>query len=139
MKKLLVTIIVLALASVTFWYSTTLENDAAGEITIILIDDQGEEVLNDVYQFEAEDTLFEILNENYQVGCANATYDLSSECTESLTGRVILQIEDVVTDWDNTFIAIYINDEYSQFGVDSISLHDQDVIKFEYTEVGDAE
>jgi hypothetical protein len=139
MKKVLVTMIVLALASVTFWYSTTLNNEVAGDITIIVIDEAGAEVVHDTFSFAQEDTLFEILDQHYEIGCANHAYDLTSECNESLTGRVILQIEDVVTDWDNTFIAIYINDEYAQFGVDMVSMHDQDIYRFEYTEVGDRE
>ena len=57
-------------------------------------------------------------------------------CSSDLS-RVILQIEDIETDWNNTFIAIYENDSRSNFGIDSIVLNDGDYFRFEYSEVGD--
>lgn len=137
MKKVIVTAIVIALASAAFWFSTQTNNDAVGEVQIIVKNELGETVINDVHSFEEEDTLFGILRQNYIIGCADSSYNLSNKCEEQLSGRIILKIDDVETDWDNYFIAIYVNEVYSQYGIDSISLHDGDLYEFKYTEVGD--
>ncbi len=140
MKKLVITFIVILAAIASFFVSDYFNsNDYDGEITIIVVDQIGDTVSNEQYLFIEEDALFDILDDNYNIGCADSNYNLTSECAEisGITGRIILKIDDIETDWDNTYIAIYINGDYSTFGIDNIALHDGDVYRFEYKEVGD--
>lgn len=138
MKKVILTIIATAILIFGYLAFSQTYNDIAGEITIIVVDEIGDTISNKTYNFTESDTLFSILDENYELGCADSSYHFSTECEAQAFGsRVILQIDTVVTDWTNTYIGIYINDEYSNYGIDSISLKDGDIIRFEYKEVGD--
>ncbi len=139
MKKLIITSILIVFALSSFFISDLLkQNDSDGKITIVLVDQIGDIVSRESYAFDETDTLFGILKENYEVGCADSSFHLSSECQKlPLGSRVLLKIDNVETDWMNTFIAIYINDEYSNYGIDNIPLKNGDVIKFEYTVVGE--
>lgn len=138
MKKLIITISVLVVAVLSFFLSDLFRrNDETGTITIIVVDEIGDVVHNNTYSFTEEDTLLGIMEENYAVFCANNQYQADSCDTEVFMGRVILAIDDVETDWLNTYLAIYINDEYSNYGIDDILLEDGNVYRFEFTEVGD--
>ena len=138
MKKLVVSLIVLIVATASFIaFSQLNKNDSIGEITIIVVDEIGDILSNKTYTFSESDTLFSILEENYEIGCADNSYQITTVCEPLLfSSRVILKIDSVETDWINTFIAIYENDEYSNLGLDSISLNDGDTFRFEYSEVG---
>ncbi|MCK5761315.1 MAG: DUF4430 domain-containing protein [Candidatus Izimaplasma sp.] len=138
MKKLVISIIVLAIATASFVaFSQLNKNDALGEITITVVDEIGDTISNKTYGFTEDDTLFSILEDNYEVGCADSSYHLTYVCEPLLfNNRVILKIDTIETDWTNTFIAIYENDEYSNLGIDSIPLNDGDVFRFEYSNVG---
>ncbi|MBU1020289.1 MAG: DUF4430 domain-containing protein [Firmicutes bacterium] len=138
MKKLIITIVILIVAIGSFFYfSQNKKQDIEGEITIIIMDEIGDTITNANYSFSSEDTLFSIINSNYDIGCANTSYQLSDSCDAVIFGsRVILQIEDIMTDWQNSYISIYENNEYATAGIDSIALNDGDVFRFEYTSLG---
>ena len=138
MKKLVISLVVLIVATASFLaFSQLNKNDSIGEITIIIVDEIGDTISSKTYSFTEEDTLFSILEENYELGCADNSYNITSVCEPLLfSSRVILKIETVETDWTNTFIAIYENNEYSTLGIDSIPLNDEDVFRFEYSIVG---
>lgn len=138
MKKLLITIfIIIAAIGSFFYFSQEKKRDNIGEITIIVIDDTGDTLSSKTVTFGENESLFDILNKNYSLGCANASYQLSTTCDTVLFGsRVILQIEDMTTDWQTSYIGVYENDEYSRTGIDSIILDNGDVFRFEYTSLG---
>ncbi|MBN2605251.1 MAG: DUF4430 domain-containing protein [Bacilli bacterium] len=138
MKKLIITIGILVVAAGSFFYfSQNKKQDIVGEITIIIINEIGETISTDDYAFSSEDTLFSIVKENYSVGCANTAYQLSDSCDAVIFGsRVILQLESITTDWQNSYISIYENDQYATAGIDSIALNDGDIFRFEYTSIG---
>lgn len=137
MKKVVISLIVVVVFVALFLYLTiSKDNDNVGEITVIITDENGVEE-SAIYGFLKEDSLFDIVNGNYEVKCANSSYGISNECNEiGFSSRVILQIDDIITDWNNDFISIYENDVYSHLGIDSIVLNDGDKFEFMYTEVG---
>ncbi len=141
MKKLGITIIVLGIALASYFgFSQLNKNDFQGTITITLVDEIGDTISSKQYTFTEEDTLFSILNDNYEVGCADSTYHLTDVCEAQLfNSRIILKIDSVETDWVNTYISIYENNEYSNLGIDSLVLNDGDIFLFEYTVVGEDE
>lgn len=138
MKKLLITVILLIVATGSlFYFSQTKKQDVAGEITILIVDDIGDTISNQTLQFTTEDTLFSIMNLHYNIGCANGSYQLSTSCDTVIFGsRVILKIDNIETDWQNSYISIYENGEYATAGIDSIALNDGDEFRFEYTSLG---
>ena len=139
MKKIMITIGIIALAALGLYVSSIQNsNDVAGEITIVVVNQIDEIIIEDTLAFEESDTLYSVMDENYQLLCANASYQISDDCENRLfNSKVIMQIESVVTDWNNNFIAIYVNDVYSNNGIDNIPLNDGDIIRFEYTLVGE--
>lgn len=138
MNKLMMTLVVLIAGISGFWYfSQPEENDEYGEITIVVINELEETVFNQTLLFDEEDTLFELLDENMDVKCANASYQISETCTKlNVNGRVLLGLDTVETDWYTSFLAIYVDDEYSEYGIDGIALQDGTEYRFEYTLVG---
>ena len=138
MKKLVITISILVVAALSFFLSDYFrKNDETGMITIIVVDEIGDIVHNEKYSFTEQDTLLGIMEEDFIVLCANNQYQADSCDTEAFIGHIILTIDDIETDWMNTYFAIYINDEYSNYGIDDIPLVDGNVYRFEFTEVGD--
>lgn len=136
MKKLIVTALVIGFAAVGFFLSSLLrQNDAEGDITIVLVDQIGDTVHSQTYTFSEDDTLFDLLVEHFTIECANMQYQ-ADECTDNpLMDHVLMTVNGIETDWTNTYIAIYVNDEYSNYGIDDIPLHDGDTIRFQYEEV----
>ena len=138
MKKVLISFIALGLIIGSFLTLSYLDfSDIEGTITITLIDEIGDTISSRNYEFDSEDTLFNILDEYYELGCTDSGYMLSNECEPKLVGsRILLKIDDLETDWRNSYIAIYENDEYSLLGIDYISINDGDIFVFEYKLVG---
>ncbi len=140
MQKYILTVVAIVVLILGFFAFSKNYNDELGEITIIVIDEMGDTISNKTYKFTASDSLFSILDEEFEVGCADSSYHITTDCEPLLYGsRVILKIDTLETDWLNNYIGIYENDEYSNLGIDLISLNDGDVFRFEYKEVGDDE
>ena len=135
MNKLVITVIVIVFATASFViFSQANKSDKLGEITIILIDEIGDTTSNIKYDFTEEDTLFSILDENFNLMCANNSYKIDDNCDPVLFGsRVIMKIDTIETDFSHNFIRIYINDVPSQTGIDFIPLKDGYLYRFNFT------
>ena len=134
MKKLVLIIIVLAAAAAGFLMSEIFVNgDEEGTIDIVLIDKDGNTVKDITVTFDDEDTLLALLQEYFDVECADMSYNPTTCDNHPILGNVILTLDDVETDWTNTYIAIYVDDEYSTFGVDNIPLDDRTEYRFEHS------
>ncbi len=138
MKKLIISLIVITVfLTGSFVLSQTKNNDLEGQITIIIIDETGDTISNLTYDFTEEDSVFSILEDNYDIGCADSSYNMDPTCVKPIIGgRVILKIDSLVTDWSTSYIGIYENDLYSSNGIDLLSLNDNDVYKFRYHYIG---
>ncbi len=141
MKKLVITIIVVTLSVASlFAFSLLNKSDEIGEITIIVIDEIGDTISSNPYNFTESDTLFSILDDNFELGCADSSYQVTTNCEPLMfSSRVIMKIDTLETDWNNNYIGIYENGTYSTLGIDSMSLNDGDIFMFEYKEIGDDE
>jgi hypothetical protein len=115
-----------------------------GSITFILIDQNGKEVIHDELSFVSnkEDgtptTLYDIINDHYNVVCADQNRQPDPNCgPNSLLseGRVILEIENIKTDWFNHYFALYQNGQYTTKGVVQLVFKDGDVIEMRYTKL----
>lgn len=144
-KKLIYKIGITIVAILVLYFGYTYFNntggtDYDGSITFKLVDENGNEVVNDVIYYKAnkedgsKNTLFDILGKKYNLVCANAvTYEPLENCSlesNDVFGKVILEIEGVKTDWKNSYLAIYKNDVYANYGVSTLEFKDKDVIEF---------
>ncbi len=107
-----------------------------GSIRIIVTD--GETLYDGEIAFTEGETLFELLDEMYDLSCADMNYKSDDTCSfTSMGNHILLRIEDIESDWTSSYIAIYENGEYATQGVDSLELNDQDEFKFELKMVGE--
>ncbi|MEC9485069.1 MAG: hypothetical protein UMR38_04270 [Candidatus Izemoplasma sp.] len=137
MKKVILSIAVVIVTVIAVFMLTRLENDDLGEIQFVLIDRNDTVVIDDTLSFTEEDDLVSLLQEHYTVVCANTSYKPTTRCeTHFANGRIVLGVDEVITDWRNHYIGIYINDTYSNVGVDGIALKDGDTITFEEIMIG---
>ena len=134
MKKLILTAIAIGFGALGFFvYDLLTQTTGNGVVTILVVDANDTVIYEEEHAFTEDDTLFSLLQDNFDLTCANNLYQ-ASDCTNaSFFGTVILGIDDLQTDWTTDYIAIYINDDYSGYGVDGIQLKDGDVYRFEYT------
>ena len=99
-----------------------------GMIDVIVIDEKGLEVMHDKLSFYTGDTLLDVLKRKYTVTCLAPNHNNNENV-------IILSINEVNTDFRNTYFAILINGEYSTKGVMQIELKDGDVITFKVEDV----
>lgn len=153
MKKLAVKFIVsiFALASV-FTAVRLLQTNhvakSAGEVRLILADIKGDIVYDEWIVFEEGMTFFDVLQANFDITCANASYQSDESCNYIFSSfgssdKVILGIKgetfELVTDWQHTYLSIYIWDgstyRLATQGVMQLNYQDQDRIKITVQEV----
>lgn len=112
-------IVVVALVGIFLLRDNT--SETKGDITIEVINLNGEKVINDKISFKEGDTLLGLLKENYEL-----------RSDDSYGSTFIYDIDDVKTGND-TFLGIYVNDEMSMVGVDLIELEDGLIVSFRVT------
>lgn len=118
-KKVIITIVGLVLlVCLLAFVSINHKTKGDGECIIMVYDE--ELIYEKSLTFEANQTLFELMNENFTI---------------VMDGNVILGINDVKTNFINEYIAIYVNGEYANKGIKQIVLHDKDVISFKVTKI----
>jgi len=140
MKKILISIVFIGIGLASFFYfSAPKESEESGNIEVVLIDEIGDIVSTKTLPYYEGDTLFKVLDENYDILCADASYNPSSDCNSvGINGRVILGIDTLITNWQNNYISIYINDDYAVQGIDQIELQNNAIYKFEFLVIGGA-
>ena len=138
MKKLLMIIVVLGIGFIGYTYaSTPASGDTQGGIHIEIVDQEGVMVIDDYYDFEEETSLYDTLQDNYTIGCADSIYNLDLTCEyKALNNHMILSVEAVETDWWNSFLEITVDGVKSQYGADSILLKDDTTYRLTYTSLG---
>lgn len=115
-------------------YSNEEKVESDGSITFILIDENGQESIKANIDFFIGDTLFDVLNREFAIVCADEFYERDETCShESIYGKAVLEIESVITDWNNNFLGLYKNDEYASYGVSKLSFTSGDIITFKWT------
>lgn len=120
--KIILSICVIACFAGVLIYQKSKQKPASkadGVVTIVVVNKSGYEVINKNIEFSKGDNLVDLLDENFKIVTEDGMY-----------GKIILSIEDVVTDFETSYLAIYVNDEYSQVGLSYIELKDKLVVKF---------
>ncbi len=134
--KIILTFAVLLLGFIIieFVFNRDVIHDA-GFVELTIIDEHSDTLYQKVLYYEENQTFFELLNDNFELTCANQFYQQDSTCSFkfNIMGQqqhVILGVKsdkfEIMTDWDKTFlnIEIYDGNTYvdSSVGVDMIDL-----------------
>jgi hypothetical protein len=138
MKKILIVLVtIVAGYFAAIYFLEPVEGDIEGGVTIILIDEDGE-VISDVrYDFEEETTLFQLLDREYDLACASSSYQPDETCSfVQLNSHILLEIDELKTNWTTSYIQIIIDDTPSNYGVDRILLTDNTSYTFKYVDLG---
>ncbi|MBO7080204.1 MAG: hypothetical protein J6W64_10505 [Bacilli bacterium] len=115
--KIIITILLLSLCIVSVLLFNKYVKDKAiskeiGKITIELIDFDGTKSQKE-FSYKEGDSIWPIIKDNYRV-----------EYTETQFGIMLIEIDDIITDFTTTYIAIYVNDEYSNYTISNIPIKD---------------
>lgn len=118
MRNLIIKIIVSILLITTVAVTIVLTNNNKpnkGDIynVNIVIKNQSETLNDDNYEIESDQTLFDLLDSNYELKYDNTAY-----------GVRLLGIDTIITDFKTSYIAIYVDDKYSSYGISNIKLYD---------------
>ena len=126
--KITVSVILISLTTLSFllvdFYKKNKHKSDATEynVEIVLIDISNEMIADDTYLVPSDYTLFKILNENYDL-----VYD------KTVYGVRVLCIDSMKTNFKDEYIAIYVDDKYSDAGVSKIYLYDGIKVTFKET------
>ena len=120
---ILISLTILSFLLVDFYKKNEHKSDATEyNVEIVLIDISNEMIADDTYLVPSDYTLFKILNENYDL-----VYD------KTVYGVRVLCIDSMKTNFKDEYIAIYVDDKYSNAGVSSIYLYDGIKVTFKET------
>ena len=126
--KLIISVVLLTLAIVTISIINNINKNNAiskdiGTITIEIVPLEKDKIERSIAYKEGS-TVWDIVKANFTV-----RYD------ESSYGIVLYDIDEVKTDFKTSYIAIYVDDEYSNVGISSIVIRDGMVISFRETKI----
>jgi hypothetical protein len=138
MKKILIVLVtIVAGYFATSYFLEPVEGDIEGGVTIVLIDENSEIISETLFAFEEETTLFQLMNREYELTCADSSYQPDDTCSfVQLNSHMLLEIDELETNWTNSYIQIFIEDTPSNYGVDRILLTDNTTYTFKYVDLG---
>jgi len=139
--KILITLVmVLVLSGIYLWLNQASNTEEVatdypvGSIAFSLYNEDDSLLIDERLTIYESDTLYSVLSRNYDIVCANQQYQPDASCSyRFINGYVILAIEDVDSNWSDTVLSIYVNDQLSNYGVSMIELVDGDVITIRKT------
>ena len=148
--KILLTLFILLLGAyiINTFFDNRLVYDM-GSVELTIIDDDGITLYSDNLSYDENESLFDALNHEFMLTCATYTYENDQSCSYTfnlfgLKNHVILGIKsdsfDIMTDWNHTFIKIYVYDDKKYIeatsGFDYIQLDQYQKIKLVVEKVG---
>ena len=118
--KIVVSILLIATVIITLVLANKNEvkNDEIYNVNIV-VSNREETIRDDNYQVKSDVTLFNLLDTNYDI-----VYD------ETIYGVRLLGIDTIITDFKSSYIAIYVDNKYSSYGISNIKLYDGIKISF---------
>ena len=117
--KILVSLILIGIAIGTFFIINHISNSGSGRINIKVYDINETMVSDKDIEFKRDDKLIDLLEKNYTIRTSSSKY-----------GLILYDIDSIKTDFTTTYIAIYIDDKYSNYCISSIKLYDGMRISF---------
>jgi hypothetical protein len=112
--KILVSLILIGITVGTFFIVNNLrKGDSIGTVNIKLYDIDEKLISDKNIGYNEDEKLIDLLEKNYKVRTSTSIY-----------GYILLDIDDIKTDFKTTYIAIYVDDNYSNVGISGIILYD---------------
>ncbi|MFP4078257.1 MAG: hypothetical protein ACOCU5_00325 [Bacillota bacterium] len=110
---------------VLMWVSDPF-SDEEGSLDLVVYDTDETVVVDETYAFYEDDTLFSVMDRHHDLVCADRGYDPDPTCEAEFGhyGRVLLGIDDILTDWDNTFLYLEVDGAMAHRGIDTVELDD---------------
>ena len=124
--KIIISLILIGISIGTFIIVNNINNKRENEanINISLYDINDELISSKDIVAKKDDKLLDVLNNNYKI-----------RTSESIYGAIIYDIDEIKTDFKNTYIAIYVDDKYSNVGISGIKIYDGMKISFKEMKV----
>jgi len=124
--KIIISLILIGISIGTFIIVNNINNKRENEanINISLYDINDELISSKDIVAKKDDKLLDVLNNNYKI-----------RTSESIYGAIIYDINEIKTDFKNTYIAIYVDDKYSNVGISGIKIYDGMKISFKEMKV----
>ena len=125
--KIAVAILVIAIAGTSIYLYRKNNQppiaDFSGAVTVEMVDIAGN-VTSQQLTFETGDTLLSLLAKHYEVNYRDDQF-----------GAVLLGIDHIQPDFITSYIAIYVNNEYYNYGISNIVLEQGTIYSFRETAV----
>ena len=116
----MICICIISFVLVQYYNKSRVKRSEDGSINVqILVIDIDSKIISDNSYNTDNSSLYDLMANNYELKTEDGTY-----------GKVLLGIDNLITDFDTTYIAIYVNGEYAQFGISSLQISDGDVYEF---------
>lgn len=124
--KFIVSILLVASVVIVFIIYNNVNKNNKEELynVNIVIASKEETLKDDNYKIKSDVTLFELLDSNYEL-----VYD------ETIYGVRLLGIDTIITDFKTSYIAIFVDDKYSEYGISNIKLYDGIKITLKETKI----
>ncbi|MCR5112848.1 MAG: DUF4430 domain-containing protein [Acholeplasmatales bacterium] len=117
---LMVGICVLAFVLVNYYNKSQVKRAEDGSIHVqVLVIDIDSNTLSDNSYSTDNSSLYDLMDEHYTLKTEDGTY-----------GKVLLGIDNLITDFNTTYIAIYVNGDYANYGISTLQISDGDVFEF---------
>ncbi len=112
--KILVSLILIGITVGTFFIVNNLrKGDSIGTVNIKLYNIDEKLISDKNIGYKEDEKRIDLLEKNYKVRTSTSIY-----------GYILLDIDDIKTDFKTTYIAIYVDDNYSNVGISGIILYD---------------
>ncbi len=116
----MVGICVLAFVLVNYYNKSQVKRAEDGSIHVqVLVIDIDSNTLSDNSYSTDNSSLYDLMDEHYTLKTEDGTY-----------GKVLLGIDNLITDFNTTYIAIYVNGDYANYGISTLQISDGDVFEF---------
>jgi hypothetical protein len=132
-KKVLGSMLLLLIGLLLLGCAGRVTASASGSITFELHDGTSVVATETVLFYEG-DTLLGLLQDTFEVACADANNQLDDTCSYvGPYGVYLLKVGTILTDpTKNQYIAFYINGEYAMTGIDATDIVNGTVYQFRY-------
>lgn len=118
-------ICILSFLLVNYYNKSQVKRAEDGSINVqIIVIDIDSNTLSDKTYSTDNSSLYDLMVANYNLKVEDGTY-----------GKVLLGIDNLITDFNTTYISIYINGDYAQYGISSLQISDGDVFEFKEEKV----
>ena len=118
-------ITILTFVFIDYYNKSKVKRAEDGSITVeIIVSNIDSIILSDKTYKTDNSSLYDLMDANYTLKTDDGSY-----------GKILLGIDNLITDFNTTYISILVNGEYAQYGISSLQISDGDVFTFKEEQV----